>query len=66
MYKFQHIVKDMRGEEVMEVNVTLPGQHHTATEVVENFVHFMQGCGFVRESVLRAMAEAAEELSFDD
>ena len=62
MYKFEHIVKDRFDQEVMEITVNLPTQHCTATELVEHFTHFLQGCGFVRESILSAMSAQAEEL----
>lgn len=59
MYRFQHIVTDMVGNEIMEINVTLPEGHHDATALVENFVCFLQGCGFAKESILSAMAAEA-------
>ena len=62
MYSFEHIAKNLRGEEVMDITVNLPNDDHTATDLVENFVYFLQGCGFMRESILSALIAQTEEL----
>ena len=61
-YTFQHIAKDRHNKEALDVTLKVAEQHCTTAEIVENFVYFLQGCGFVRESILRAMEEATEEL----
>lgn len=65
MYKFQHVATDRHGDDILEVTVNVPEQHCTATELVGHFTHFLQGCGFIRESVLQAMLAAAKELDLD-
>lgn len=62
MYKFQHIVTDIRGKEVMEVNLTLPESGYVVGDLAENFRHFLLGCGFPPDSILAALEEECDKL----